>query len=109
MDQGSRFGRPLTESPVTLPPFLGSIIMPNSNNLLLASLSASDVAALRPHLKPVHLEHEMILFEGGGKVAAIYFPTGAIVSLVVGLSSGEMIEAAMVGKMGWWAHLPRLT
>ena len=28
------------------------------------------------------------------------FPTGAIVSLVVGLSSGELIEAAMVGKDG---------
>jgi CRP-like cAMP-binding protein len=74
--------------------------MLSSNNLLLASLSASDIAALGPHLKPVHLEHGTILFEARGKVAAIYFPTGAIVSLVVGLSSGEMIEAAMVGKDG---------
>jgi CRP-like cAMP-binding protein len=74
--------------------------MPNSSNLLLASLSASDAAALQPHLKPVHLEHEKILFEAGGSVAAIYFPTGAIISLVVGLSSGEMVEAAMVGKDG---------
>lgn len=74
--------------------------MPNSSNLLLASLSASDAAALQPHLKPVHLEHEKILFEAGGPVTAIYFPTGAIVSLVVGLSSGEMVEAAMVGKDG---------
>jgi CRP-like cAMP-binding protein len=74
--------------------------MPNSSNLLLASLSAGDAAALQPHLKPVHLEHEKILFEAGGEVGAIYFPTGAIVSLVVGLSSGELIEAAMVGKDG---------
>jgi CRP-like cAMP-binding protein len=74
--------------------------MPNSGNLLLASLSASDAANLQPHLKAVHLEHEKILFEAGGEVAAIYFPTGAIVSLVVGLSSGEIVEAAMVGKDG---------
>jgi len=74
--------------------------MPNSGNLLLASLSASDAAALQSHLKPIHLEHEKILFEAGGPVTAIYFPTGAIVSLVVGLSSGEMVEAAMVGKDG---------
>jgi len=74
--------------------------MSNSSNLLLASLSASDAADLQPHLKPVHLEHEKVLFEAGEKVAAIYFPTGAIISLVVGLSSGEVIEAAMVGK-GW--------
>jgi CRP-like cAMP-binding protein len=74
--------------------------MPNSSNLLLASLSAADAAALQPHLKNVYLEHERILFEAGGAVTAIYFPTGAIVSLVVGLSSGEVIEAAMVGKDG---------
>jgi CRP-like cAMP-binding protein len=74
--------------------------MSNSSNLLLASLSASDAADLQPHLKPVHLEHDKVLFEAGEKVAAIYFPTGAIISLVVGLSSGETIEAAMVGKDG---------
>ena len=74
--------------------------MPSSRNLLLASLSASDAAALQPHLKAVHLEHEKILFEAGGEVTEVYFPTGAVVSLVIGLSSGEMIEAAMVGKDG---------
>jgi CRP-like cAMP-binding protein len=74
--------------------------MPNSSNLLLASLSASDAAALQPHLRSIYLEHEKILFEAGEEVAAIYFPTGAIISLVVGLSSGELIEAAMVGKDG---------
>jgi CRP-like cAMP-binding protein len=74
--------------------------MPDSGNLLLASLSDSDAAALRPHLKSVRLESEKILFEAGGEFADIYFPTGAVVSLVVGLSSGEIIEAAMVGKDG---------
>jgi len=39
-----------------------------------ASLSASDAADLQPHLKPVHLEHEKVLFEAGEKVAAIYSP-----------------------------------
>jgi hypothetical protein len=53
--------------------------MYNSGNLLLASLSAGDADALRPHLKPVQLEHEAILFEAGGTIADVYFPTGAIV------------------------------
>jgi CRP-like cAMP-binding protein len=74
--------------------------MPNSGNLLLDSLSASDAAALQPYLKTVHLESETILFEAGSQISDIYFPTGAIVSLVVGLSSGELIESAMVGKDG---------
>jgi CRP-like cAMP-binding protein len=30
----------------------------------------------------------------------VYFPTGAVISLVIGLPTGEMIEAAMVGRDG---------
>ena len=41
-----------------------------------------------------------VLFDAGEPIDAVYFPTGAIVSLVVGLSTGEMIEAAMVGRDG---------
>jgi CRP-like cAMP-binding protein len=74
--------------------------MPNSSNLLLASLSAGDAAALRPHLKSIHLEQQKILYDAGDKVTVVYFPTSAIVSLVVTLSTGEMIEAAMVGRDG---------
>jgi len=69
-------------------------------NLLLASLSESDAAAIRPHLKATYLESEQVLFEAGEVITDVYFPTGAIVSLVVGLSSGEIVEAAMVGKDG---------
>lgn len=70
------------------------------SNLLLDSLSPGDSAALHPHLKTVQLEHQQVLFEAGGKVKTVCFPTGAIISLVVALSSGENIEAAMVGRDG---------
>ncbi|SHI06175.1 Crp/Fnr family transcriptional regulator [Bradyrhizobium erythrophlei] len=71
--------------------------MPNSN-AIFASLSASDASALRPHLKSVHLESRRILFDVGDVIDSVYFPTSAVVSLVVGLSTGEMVEGAMVGK-----------
>ena len=74
--------------------------MPVTPNLLLESFSSSDRAALQPYLKSVDLEHQQILFEAGGEVNTIWFPTGAIISLVVMLSSGENIEAAMVGRDG---------
>jgi CRP-like cAMP-binding protein len=74
--------------------------MSDNSNLLLASLSPSDAAALHPHLKPIHLDHEQILFEAGDQIESVYFPAGSIVSIVVGLSTGEMVEAAMVGKDG---------
>jgi CRP-like cAMP-binding protein len=72
----------------------------HSANLLLASLSASDAAAIQPYLKPLYLKHQVVLFEAGSPVKAVYFPTSAIISLVVGLSTGEMVEAAMVGRDG---------
>jgi CRP-like cAMP-binding protein len=69
-------------------------------NALLASLSKSDAEALRPHLKSVHLEHKRVLFEAGDLISTVYFPAGSVISLVVSLSTGEMIEAAMIGKDG---------
>src|ERR1700712_4196983 len=73
--------------------------MPNSN-AVLASLSPGDAASIRPHLKPVHLESRTILFNPGDIIESVWFPAGAVVSLVVGLATGEMVEGAMVGKDG---------
>jgi CRP-like cAMP-binding protein len=73
--------------------------MPNSN-AILAALSASDASAIQPHLKSVHLESKRVLFNIGDIIDKVYFPAGAVVSLVVGLSTGEMVEGAMVGKDG---------
>jgi CRP-like cAMP-binding protein len=77
-------------------------------NLLLASLSPGDAAAIVPHLKSVHLEHQAVLSELGDEIRLVYFPTSAIVSLVVGLSTGEMVEAAMVGRDGVVGASPAL-
>jgi CRP-like cAMP-binding protein len=74
--------------------------MPDISNLLLESLSESDAASIRPLLKPVYLKSKQILFEAGGLINAVYFPTGAVVSLVIGLVNGATVEAAMVGRDG---------
>jgi CRP-like cAMP-binding protein len=73
--------------------------MPNSN-AILAAMSASDASAIQPHLRSVHLESKRVLFNIGDIIDKVYFPAGAVVSLVVGLSTGEMVEGAMVGKDG---------
>jgi CRP-like cAMP-binding protein len=70
------------------------------SNAILASLSASDVAALRLHLKATHLQQKTVLYDVGDTIKAVYFPTTAVVSLVVSLATGEMTEAAMVGRDG---------
>jgi CRP-like cAMP-binding protein len=68
-----------------------------SPNHLLASLPAADFDALRSHLKPVELRHETVLFEVGETIDRVYFPHSGVISLVVSLASGEMIETGMVG------------
>lgn len=70
------------------------------SNAILASLSAGDAAALRPHLKATHLQQKTVLYDVGDTINAVYFPTTAVVSLVVSLATGEMTEAAMVGRDG---------
>jgi CRP-like cAMP-binding protein len=41
-----------------------------------------------------------VLFEAGGSIDATYFLTSAVISIVVTLSSGQVVEAAMVGRDG---------
>jgi CRP-like cAMP-binding protein len=70
----------------------------HSPNGLLASLSSADMAALHPHLKPVELTQGTVLFRAGEDIDRVYFPYSGIVSLVVGVASGEAVEAAMIGR-----------
>src|SRR5437868_1628239 len=72
--------------------------MSHASNFLLASLPASDIGALRPHLRPVELPQGMVLFEVGDPITQVYFPDSGVVSLVVPLESGETIESAMIGR-----------
>jgi len=69
-------------------------------NALLASLSTADTSALKPHLKLTDCNSKQVLTEAGDLISLVYFPTSCVISLVVGLASGEMIEAAMVGRDG---------
>jgi hypothetical protein len=47
--------------------------VPKSPNRLLASLPPSDFESLQPHLEPVDLVHEAVLFEAGDTVDRVYF------------------------------------
>ena len=67
-------------------------------NRLLASLPPADLELLRPHLKPIELVHETVLFATGDTLQRAYFPHSGVISLVINLADGQMIEAAMVGR-----------
>jgi CRP-like cAMP-binding protein len=71
-----------------------------SPNQLLASLPAKALAAVQARLKLVELTHGAVLAEAGSPTKRVYFPHSGVISLVVELSVGEMIETAMVGRDG---------
>jgi hypothetical protein len=39
-----------------------------------------------------------VLFETGDTIETVYFPFRGVISVVVDLATGEMIEAAMIGR-----------
>jgi CRP-like cAMP-binding protein len=69
-------------------------------NLLLNLLAPADLKRLEPHLRPTRFDQHHVLFEADQQIHHVYFPTTAVVSLVVTLSTGETIETAMVGLDG---------
>jgi CRP-like cAMP-binding protein len=71
-----------------------------SPNHLLASLPAEDFEFIRPHLRSSELVHEHVLANAGETIPRVYFPHTGVISLVVNMSEGEMVEVAMIGRDG---------
>ena len=69
-------------------------------NLLLCSLTDDARQALNPHLAPVELKQHAIIFDVREAVPRVHFPIDAVVSLVLPLATGEVVETAMVGRDG---------
>jgi CRP-like cAMP-binding protein len=69
----------------------------NSPNHFLSTLPNGDFDLLRPHLHPLEMIQEDILFQTGDIIERVYFPHTGIISLVIELSGGDRIEAAMIG------------
>lgn len=67
-------------------------------NQLLQMLDAADFDLLRPYLATVEMVRESVLAEAGAALRYVYFPHGGSVSITVGLSEGQMIAVAMLGR-----------
>jgi CRP-like cAMP-binding protein len=70
----------------------------NSPNHFLASLSPRDSDLLRPHLKALQLGQGAVIYSAEETIEHVYFPQTGVVSLVVGLTSGQFVEAGMLGR-----------
>jgi CRP-like cAMP-binding protein len=71
------------------------------SNTLLARLSPVEIDLISPHLEQVALPRGRSLFEPGDDVEYCYFPAkGCLLSLVIALPEGKIVEAAHVGFEG---------
>ena len=69
-------------------------------NQLLAALPPGDFARLAGHLEPIQLVLGEMLYEPGQPQPWVYFPDGAIVSLLYVMENGSSAEIAIVGDDG---------
>jgi len=69
-------------------------------NQLLARLSQTQYGELLSRLRPIHLKSGQVVHEPRAPVEYAYFPVSGVLSAVVVLSTGNMIEVATVGREG---------
>ncbi len=75
-------------------------IMTPKQNHLLAALPAEIFERILPHLELVSMPLGEVLYESGGQLQYVYFPTTAIVSLHYLMESGASAEISGVGNEG---------
>ena len=69
-------------------------------NRLLAALPHDQWQRWLPHLEHLEMALRQVLYEAGGTLSHVYFPTTAIVSLLNVMHDGASAEIAVVGNEG---------
>jgi CRP-like cAMP-binding protein len=69
-------------------------------NHLLAALPAEDYKRLLPNLELIAMPLGWALYESGGHMGHVYFPTTSIVSLLYVMEDGASAEIAVAGNEG---------
>ena len=69
-------------------------------NHLLAALPEEVYKHLLPHLEPVTFALGEVVYESGGQMTHVYFPTSSIISLLYLMTNGATAEIGVVGYEG---------
>jgi CRP-like cAMP-binding protein len=70
------------------------------DNQLLAMLPADDFAALSKDFKTIELRQGDSLALPGDEIRSVYFPHSGIVSFMVEVAEGDIVQTGMVGRDG---------
>ena len=76
-------------------PVRGSI-----RNKLIAGLAVKDFNRIRPHLERITLPQHERLLRPGAPTEYAYFPESGMVSLILSLEEGHVVEVGLVGNEG---------
>jgi CRP-like cAMP-binding protein len=71
-----------------------------SDNLLLDALPGAEIEKLRPHLESSTVIQGDILTHSDQMISHVYFPSSALIGLVIGMEDGTTVEAGLVGAEG---------
>jgi CRP-like cAMP-binding protein len=69
-----------------------------TGNHLLDHLREADYGLLEPHLSSRMLARDTVLHEPGDKLDTIYFPCGAILSVITLMEDGRGVESSTIGR-----------
>ena len=69
-------------------------------NRLLGAMEATSRERIAPNLEVIDLRLGTIVCEAGGLLSHVYFPEGAVLSLLTVLENGSAIETANIGREG---------
>ena len=71
-----------------------------TQNRLIAALPSAEAERWLPLLEPVDMPLGSVLYESGGTLSHVYFPTTSIISLLYVMENGASAEIAVVGNEG---------
>ena len=69
-------------------------------NLLLAGLPSAERRRIIARCEPVQLELGEVLYEIGGRIRHVYFPTSSFISLISSIDRNSRLEVGLVGTEG---------
>ena len=78
---------------------MNEVANPKQNHLLDA-LQSAEFDRLSPNLELVEMSLGKVLYESGGMLEHVYFPTNSIISLLYVMENGSAAEIAVVGNEG---------
>ncbi len=80
---------------------LDPVPAPSPPGRFLSMLSHTEFAAIAPLLTPIHCDAKQILGHRGGLIDFVYFPTGAVLSVLSLMRAGQAVEVGTIGDEGF--------